>query len=164
MHYRTVDFFLWCENTWFARWIKGARWVFPVTETVHIIGLAVLLGTILVVDLRLLGWGMRRQSPEELAKDLAPWTLGGLLVMVCTGVPMFMSEAVRLYSSAPFFYKMGLLALALLTHFTIHRKATRAGGTEGSWRGKLTACFSLFCWLGVAFAGRVIAFTGDRFR
>jgi len=65
MHFRAVDFMLWSENAGFAHWIKGSTRVFPIVETVHIIGFAGLLSTILVVDLRLLGFGMRRQLLTE---------------------------------------------------------------------------------------------------
>ena len=163
MHFRAVDFFLWCEDTGFAHWIKGSKWVFPIVETLHIIGLTVLLGTVIVVDLRLLGFGMRRQSAAQLAREVAPWSWVALVGMLGTGAMLFMSEAVRLYSSSPFFYKMGFLFLAIVLHCTLHRKAI-LDAEESAWRRRLAASLSLACWLGVAFAGRVIAFTGDRFR
>lgn len=157
MHFRAVSFFIWCENTQLALWIKGTTWVFAIIETIHIIGLALLLGTMLIVDLRLLGVGMRKQATADLASELAPWIWVGLAVMILTGIPMFMSEAVRLYGSTPFLIKMVFLFFALLFHFTLHRKAT-ASKVETAWQGKVAACVSLTCWLGVALAGRVIAF------
>ena len=62
---------------------------------------------------------MRRQSASELSKELAPLTLGALVLMVCTGVPLFLYEAVRLSTSGPFFVKMVFLSLAIIVHFTI---------------------------------------------
>jgi hypothetical protein len=69
-----------------------------------------------------------------------------------------MSEAVKLSNSSPFFYKMIFLCCAVILHFTLHRKAISSGTTRGSGLGKLAACLSLLCWLGVALAGRAIAF------
>jgi hypothetical protein len=158
MHFRFVSLFIWCENTRLALWIKGATWVFAIIETIHIIGLTLLLGTIVIVDFRLLGLGMRKQTVGELAGELSPWTSLGLVLMILTGIPMFVSEAVRLYSSGPFYIKMAFLLLAVSFHFTLHRKAIASWTKENAWRGRIAACVSLTCWLGVALAGRVIAF------
>jgi hypothetical protein len=111
-----------------------------------------------IVDLRLLGFGMRRQSVAQLAGFLGPWTLVGVASMIVTGVPLFMSEAVKLSGSSPFFYKMIFLACAVTLHFTLHRKAIASSAKPGSGLGKLAACLSLMFWLGVALAGRAIAF------
>jgi len=96
-----LSFFLWCEKTHLGLWIKNGTWTFATIETIHIMALAVLLGTLVVVDLRLLGFGMLRQSPSYLAQLMAPWTYGTLVVMVLTGICMFVSEANRLSQSGP---------------------------------------------------------------
>ncbi len=153
-----ISFFYWCESVWPGKWIKQATWVFAVTETVHIMVLAVLLGTIFVVDLRLLGVGLKRRSATTLAHEMEPWTLTSFVLMVITGVMLFMSEAVRLSQSGPFFYKILFLSLALIIHFTIIRSSTKPGVPEGGTLGKVAACLSLFFWFGVAFAARAIAF------
>jgi hypothetical protein len=151
-------FFWQCENTWPGVWFKHAQWFFAVDETFHIMALGMLIGTLVIVDLRLLGFGMRRQSVPELAGYLGPWTLLGVAAMIITGVPLFMSEAVKLSNSSPFFFKMIFLCCAATLHFTLHRKAISSSTTKGSWLGKLAACLSLMCWLSVALAGRAIAF------
>jgi hypothetical protein len=153
-----LSFFEWCEAVWPGKWIKEATWVFAITETIHIMVLAVLLGTIFVVNLRLLGFGMKRRSASQLAKELMPWTVTCTILMILTGYPLFASEAVRLCQSAPFCYKMVFLFLALVTHFTIFRTSTQPGKPEGALLGKVAACLSLFFWFGVALAGRAIAF------
>ena len=79
-------------------------------------------------------------------------------MMIATGIPLFMSEAEKLSKSSPFFYKMIFLSCAITLHFTLHRKATAPTAKPGSGLGKLAACLSLICWLGVALAGRAIAF------
>ena len=151
-------FFFLCENSLPGSWFKNARWFFAVDETFHIMALGMLIGTLVIVDLRLLGLGMRRQSVSELARYLAPWTLLGVASMIITGVPLFMSEAVKLSRSSPFFYKMIFLCCAVTLHFTLHRKAISSITRQDSGLGKLAASLSLICWLGVALAGRAIAF------
>ena len=150
-------FFALCENSWLGGWFKHAQWFFAIDETFHIMALGMLIGTLVIVDLRLLGFGMRRQSVAQLARYLGSWTLFGVASMIVTGVPLFMSEAVKLSRSTPFFYKMIFLTFAITLHFTLHRKAIASSTGEGSGLGKLAACLSLMCWLGVALAGRAIA-------
>jgi Family of unknown function (DUF6644) len=151
-------FFEWCQATWMGRWEAESKWAFAIIETIHILGLTVLLGSLLVVDLRLLGLGMKRQTVAELARDLAPVTLGAIIVMILTGTSLFLYEAIRLSTSGPFFLKMVFLSLALVVHFSVHRNAIATAGRRNVWFGKLAACLSLACWLGVALCGRGIAF------
>jgi len=138
-------------------WIREATWVFAVIETVHIMALAVLLGTMIVIDLRLLGLGLKRQPTAEIARLLNPWFWSSFLVMIATGICLFASEAVRLSESSPFSYKMVFLLLAVGVHLTIHRRAI-SNGIEGAAFSKTAAWLSLGCWLGIALAGRAIAF------
>jgi uncharacterized membrane protein len=118
----------------------------------------VLLGSFLIVDLRLLGLGLRQQSVAEVAKQFGPWSWLAFAVMVSTGIPMYLSEAIRLSSNMPFFFKMLFLSLAILFHVTVHRMATRSRANTSMMLSKVAACLSLFCWLAVALAGRAIAF------
>ncbi|HEV2201854.1 MAG TPA: DUF6644 family protein [Bryobacteraceae bacterium] len=150
-------FFLWCENTALGVWLKGTTWGFAVIETVHIMALAVLLGSMLVIDLRLMGLGLKRQSTIELAGLLRPWFWGALATMVASGICLFISEALRLRTSGPFAYKMLFLLLAVTIYLTIHRTAI-ARGREGAALAKTAAWLSLISWLGIALAGRAIAF------
>jgi len=138
-------------------WIRDATWGFAVIETLHIMALAVLLGSMLIVDLRLMGLGMTRQPVAELAGLLIPWFWASFFTMIATGICLFASEAVRLSQSGPFAYKMMFLFVAIAVHLTIHRKAI-ANGVEGAALGKAAAWLSMFCWLGIALAGRAIAF------
>ncbi len=151
-------FFVSCETNWPGSWFKNARWVFAIDETFHIMALGMLIGTLVIVDLRLLGLGMRRQSVAQLSRFLGPWTLFGVASMIITGIPLFMSEAIKLSKSTPFFYKMVFLLCAVTLHFTLHRKVTASSASQDSGLGKLAASLSLLCWLGVALAGRAIAF------
>jgi hypothetical protein len=148
-------FFDWCESTPLALWLKGAMWGFAVIETAHIMALAVLLGTMLVIDLRLMGLGLKRQSIAEVAGLLRPWFWGSLAAMFASGICLFVSEASRLSKSGPFAYKMLFLLLAVTIYLTIHKRAIAQGGAALS---KAAACLSLISWLAIALAGRAIAF------
>jgi hypothetical protein len=152
------SFFLWCQHTRLGIWEANSLWAFAIIETVHILGLTVLLGTLLAVDLRLLGLGVRNLSAAQLSAELSPIILSSLVLMVCTGIPLFAYEALRLSTSRPFFVKMMFFLCAITLHFTLHRKTIVAGANDRVWLGKLSAYLSLFCWLGVAMAGRAIAF------
>ena len=68
------------------------EWAFPVCEVIHIVGFAMLIGTIAIVDLRLLGLGMKRQTAAELVTDTAPWTLLGLVLILISGPLIFSSD------------------------------------------------------------------------
>jgi hypothetical protein len=151
-------FFVWCEQTNLAVAIKTSTWMFAIIETVHIMTLSILLGTTLVVDLRLLGFGLRRSATPQVAHELEPWTWVTLAITILTGICLFASEALKLSHSGPFFYKMVFFIAAILLHFTIHWKATMQGARDGAFYGKVAACLSLICWLGVALSGRAIAF------
>lgn len=130
---------------------------FPVIQSVHIIGLTLLVGTVSLVDLRLLGVGLRRHAARDVAAAVAPWTSVGLLTVMLTGPLLFWSDLTRYVNNPAFLWKMGLLALALAGHFTVHRSTVRQGATPGQVRRKLAATASLLLWSSVVVAGRAIA-------
>lgn len=154
-----LPLFEWFEDTSVGVVIRESLWLFPVIECFHLLALAMIGGNILVVDLRLLGLGMRGQTAAALARSMHPWLVGGLAAMVATGVPMFLSEAIKCYYSPPFWYKMGFFALALAFTFTVRKRFTaKARADRVPIQGKLIALVSLGLWLTVGFSGRWIAF------
>jgi hypothetical protein len=153
-----LPFFEWCETTAIGHAIKDSAWLFPVIEAVHLLGLSVLGGSLLVVDLRMLGLGLRRQSIADLANDTRAWLLGSIAVMILTGTALFLSESVKCYYNQAFWLKITTLPVALLFTLTVRRRvAMAAGGT--TLRTRLVACVSLALWLTVAAAGRWIGFS-----
>lgn len=148
--------FQWLEATRIGTVVRESLWLFPIIECVHLLALAMLGGAVLVVDLRMLGLGLRAQPAAELGRKVHPWLVGALIVIIGTGIPMFLSEALKCYYSPPFWYKMGLLVTATLFAFTVRRRVL--GGEGPPLRFRLTAVLSLTLWFGVAFAGRWIAF------
>lgn len=132
--------------------LNDATWLFPALECWHILGFALSVGTIAIVDFRLLGIGMTRQTSQELAKDLAPWTLFGLASMLLSGPLMFATDPDMYYLNHSFQVKMVCLFLAILIHYTVRRKAI-SNGTAGA----AIACLSLALWAAVLGGG---IFTG----
>ncbi len=156
-----LPFFQWCEATAIGTAIRSSSWAFAAIESVHLIGLSVIGGAVLLVDLRLLGFGLRNQRVADVARAADPWFVGSLVVMLLSGIALFLSESTKCYSSAAFWVKMTSLALATLFALTIRRQVTRAD--EARVRPlscKLVALVSLALWFGVAASGRWIGFEG----
>jgi len=139
--------------------IRDSTWLFPVIESGHLLGLAVLGGAVLVVDLRLLGVGLRTRSPAYVLEQARPWLLGAVVVMLASGIPLFLSEAVKCYFSPAFWVKMGALALALLFTFGVRNRRIRARPSLPPWQARGIAACSMALWLTVATAGRWIGFS-----
>jgi hypothetical protein len=154
---RSTSFFEWLAAGPWAAFMNGPEWAFPTVESLHLAGFALSIGTIAIVDLRLLGLGMRRVSAAELAADLSGLTALGLGVMLITGPLMFSADAVAWQANPAWRFKMVCLALALVLHFTLHRRATR-DGTPPLF-AKLAGGASLALWTAVVGGGRMIAFT-----
>ena len=156
-----LPFFQWCEASSVGTAIHNSTWAFAVIESCHLLGLAVIGGAVLVVDLRMLGLGLRRHAVADLARDAHPWLVASLLVMLSTGIPLFLSEPIKCYYSTPFWVKMTCLLLAIVFTFTVRRSVTMAAGTRVRplWY-KLVALVSLALWLGVGAGGRWIGFSG----
>ena len=137
--------------------LNNNEWSFPLLEIIHIASFAVSVGTIAVVDLRLLGLGMRRQSSAQLLKDTAPWTLIALAIVLMSG-PMIFSSDPNLYLNNPGFrFKMDVLLVAIMYNYTVHRRVAQSNPSPvlGAWVGGV----SLALWVSVVFGGLFIAFT-----
>lgn len=154
-----LPFFEWCENAELIVAMRSSLWLFPVIESVHLMGLALIGGALLVVDLRLLGLGLRRQPVPALARDAERWLIGSLMVMLPTGFLLFMSSAVKCYYLPVFWLKMATLLMALVFTFSIRRRVAMAVGTglNPVWP-KVVGGVSLSLWSTVAIAGRFVGF------
>jgi hypothetical protein len=136
--------------------LNNNEWSFPLLEIIHIVGFAIAMGTIFMVDLRLIGIGMRRRLSSQLSKDLAPWTLGGLAAVLISGPLIFSSDPNMYMNNTSFQLKMGALLIALLYQYTIHRKV--AFSDPSPIVGALTGIVSLALWVSVVAGGIFIAF------
>lgn len=148
------------ESTGVGDAIRSSTWLFPVIEAFHLVGLAVIGGAILLVDFRLLGLGLKQQPLAALARELQPWIIGSLLVMFASGIPLFLSEAVKCYYSFAFWTKMTSLLLAIGFTFTVRRRValTDEGTTTRRVRA-LVGLTSLALWSTVGWGGRWIGFS-----
>lgn len=133
------------------------EWAYGLTEVVHIAALALSIGTIAAVDLRLLGAGLRSTTAEELSRQLAPWTVAGLTLVILSGFMVFLTDPLRYAVHPTFQLKMMLLVLAIAYHYTIRRAATRPAASSGLAR--LIAVGSLTVWVSIVFCGLFYAFT-----
>jgi len=155
-----LSFFKWCESSAVGDAIRTSNWLFPAIEAVHLLGLAVIGGAVLLVDLRLAGLALRRQPIAQLARDAQRWLVVSLMVMIATGALMFTSEAIKCYYHPAFWVKMTSLFLAIVFTFTVRRKVTLADETRMKplW-SKLVALISVALWSGVGIGGRWIGFS-----
>ena len=138
-------------------------WLYPGVEVVHIAGLAILVGSIAMFDLRLLGIG-RAMSVRSLGRFLLPWTLGSLALIVPTGLMMFSAHASDFIDNPAFKVKMLLLMLAginaALFHTTVYQGvAAWDTGVAPPAAARAQAVFSLLLWNSVISCGRLIAYT-----
>src|SRR5438105_6302144 len=153
-----LDFFKWLQYSPLLAEMRSSPWIFPMIASIHLMGLALIGGTVLVVDLRLLGFGLRRQPVAEVARDAERWMLVSLLVLLPTGILQFMCfAATKYYYLTAFWVKIAALSLALIFTFAVRRKIVMADETRTSpVLNKLVAVVSLSLWSSVAVAGRLI--------
>lgn len=156
-----LPFFQWCEGSPLGNAIRSSAFAFPIIEAIHLLALALIAGAVLLVDLRLLGFGLRHQPLPQLARDAQPWLIASLLVLVSTGILLFLSESIKCYYSTPFRVKMTCLLLSIVFAFTVRRRIVMVeeGRVAPVWR-RLVALVSLTLWFGVAASGRWIGFSG----
>ena len=156
-----LPFIEWVAASPLSKAISTSTWAFAVIESIHLLALAVIGGAVLIVDLKLLGYGIRTQTLEEVARDAQKWFLGSWTVMIVTGLLLFWSEPQKLYYSTPFAVKMICLLLGTIFALTVRRKVTLAGeGRVPPMVMKLVALISLALWFGVGAGGRWIGFSG----
>jgi uncharacterized protein DUF6644 len=136
--------------------LNSNEWAFPVAECFHIVAFALSIGTIALVDLHLLGAGMRHQTARQLTKDTSPWTLAGFVIVIFSGLLIFSSDPVRYYYNDAFRFKIAALVVGIVYNYTIHRRAVLADASPAV--GALAGGFSLLLWVSVVFSGLWIGF------
>jgi hypothetical protein len=154
-----LEFCRWLQYSAPLHAMRESPVFFPVVATIHLMGLAMIGGAVLVVDLRLLGVALQGQPVAALAHDAERWLLRGLAVMISTGILLFMCFATKYYYLTFFWVKMAALLLVIIFTFSVRRRAIMATDTNvSSLRGKLVALVSLVLWTTVAVGGRYIGF------
>src|SRR5579863_9688340 len=152
------------EASGLATRIRDSLFLFPLIESTHVFGLALVFGTIAVIDLRLLGIASSQRSFQRMASDILKWTWAAFALTAVTGALMFITNAPVYYHN--FYFRMKMLLLAL-TGINMLVFELTAGRTIYQWSaapatpraGKAVAALSLIMWIGVIFMGRLIGFT-----
>ncbi len=150
-------YFEWCGKTWLGTTVRDTVWAFPVIETFHLLALAVLLGTVLIVNLRVFGLGKQYIPAAQMARQLEPWMLVSIGVLIASGIPMAFSEPAKCFESYSFPIKMGLILLGITSQFTIQRKWVMSGDASAG-KAKLAAVLSVVIWTLVGAAGKGIPY------
>ena len=154
-----LEFCRWLQYSAPLHALRESPIFFPIVATIHLMGLALIGGAVLVVDLRLLGLALQDQPVAALAEDADRWLFRGLAVMVSTGILLFMCFATKYYYLTFFWVKMAALLLVIVFTFSVRRRAVMAGDAEVSpARGRLVALVSILLWTTVAIGGRYIGF------
>jgi len=140
--------------------MRSSPWLFPLIASIHLMGLALIGGAVLLGDLRLLGFGLTRQPLTAVTREAERWLIAGLFVMVPTGILQFMCFATKYYFLRFFWVKMAALFLVIAFTFTVRRRIVEKADetSDHRERSKLAALVSLSLWGTVAFGGRWIGF------
>ena len=143
--------------------IRESDWLFPTIETVHVFAVVLVVGTIMTVDLRLLGFANKERPYSQVAAEMLPWTWTAFAIAALAGMLMFSSKALTYYGDIPFRLKMVCLLLAGINMVMFHWLGTRHLDTWDRGRPPRAARFaggaSLLLWTTIVAAGRWIGFT-----
>ena len=156
----------WINETAFSQYLRESELAFPLTEAIHLIGLGISVGTIVWVDLRLMGKVMRDVRISEVVSRLEPWAIGGFTVMMLSGLLLFLGKPDNYYSTVAFKLKMLLLPLAGLNVLVFHRRvfpnvARWDEGVAAPWQGRMVGAVSMSLWIVIIVLGRWTAYFAD---
>ncbi len=146
------------ERSPIGEFMRGSHVTFPIFEIVHLIGLALFLGTLLLINLGLLGVGMRRQPAHQLASALAPWTWSGFGLLMITGPFMFSGQAAKWHDNALFWVKMFVLIIAIIFQFSVRGRITSVEDPLSSRAARLIGGTSLLLWISIGFMSKMMEF------
>jgi hypothetical protein len=143
--------------------LHESQYAYPIVESIHVWGLCLFFGTVVMFDLRLLGWMMRSVPVSEVVGRLLPWTIAGFIIMVLSGSLLFFAIPVRSYQNIFFRGKMLLMLLAALNVWLFHSRiypkviAWDSSGVPPR-EARVAGAVSLVLWTGILFSGRMIAY------
>jgi hypothetical protein len=158
-----VDLFQWLNDSAVSTWLREEDWPFPIIETIHLLALGMSVGTIMWVDLRLLGFVTKRRPVSEIVGQLEPWAIPGFMVMFASGLLLFISEPMKCYTTLAFRLKAVMLVLTALNVWYFHAKvypgvAQWDESTALPWQAKMVGLVSMVLWFGIIIAGRWTAY------
>jgi hypothetical protein len=154
----------WVENGAIGTAIRESSWLFPTIETCHVIAIVTVVGSIAILDLRLLGLASRERPVTTVMSDVLPWTWWSFIAAAISGSLLFTSKAVEYYKDGPFRVKMLLLVLAAINMGVFERLTKR---NVANWDGdestplaaRIAGGVSLLLWVAIVACGRWIGFT-----
>lgn len=154
----------WIQDTQFGTALRESQYMFPIVESVHVLGLGASVGLILWTDLRLIGAALRRESAIEVHEQMKPWMFTGFAAMMLSGALLFWSEAGKLYNSNTFRIKLLFLIIAGLNALLFESREALTGEVRkievGTLpvRARITGYVSIIAWMGVIIFGRWTAY------
>lgn len=159
-----LAFLQWIASTNASIFIKQSSWAFPAIESLHVIALSLVVGTITIVDLRLLGLASTRRRYTSLSRAVLPWTWGAFATAAATGLVMFASNPVGYFGNGDFRVKLLLILaagcnMAIFQLFTVRTVSQWGGAARPPLSAKIAGAISLACWISVVFFGRRIGFS-----
>jgi hypothetical protein len=159
--------FVWIHETAFATAIRESSFLFPWIESVHVLALTIVVGSIAVVDLRLLGVTSMTRSVASLTAEVLPVTWLAFAAAVMTGASLFASHAIGYAENLEFRMKMLLLVVAGMNMMSFHWVMRRAAvdwdeSGVAPWQGRVAGSISLLLWIGIVAFGRWIGFSNVR--
>jgi hypothetical protein len=157
------EFCQWLNDTGPATALRESTVMFPFVESVHTLGITLVVGTVAMVDLRLLGVALKKEPVSKVAGQLLPLAWIGFVVMLVSGLMLFAAEAAKCYHNPAFRIKLILLALVglnpLVFHLTIYKSVDSWGEKPSTpVRARLAGALSLSLWSGIVIAGRAMAY------
>ena len=151
-----IDIFYALEDTFIGEYVRSSIWLFPVIESFHLIGLGILGGSVVIMDFKLMNLIFRSTNKIYILEQTKNFFILGLSLLILTGVPLFLSEAVKCYYSQAFWIKMISLVIGLLfVYFVRNPLIVKKEGTILIFIGFVS--FSI--WTVVAASGRWIGFS-----
>ena len=152
-----LPFFEWMEDLQLSLLFRESVWIYPVVQAFHLVALAIFVGSVLIVDFRLLGSGLIKQPLAQVARDARPWLIWSFVALAVTGIPQMTSTAMKQYYSPFFWRKMTFMAIALIFTFVLRHRVTMSERIQaGDFWPKVVALVSIALWTGVAFQARLI--------
>jgi hypothetical protein len=158
-----TDLMHWVETTPVAIFVSQSTYGFSAIDMFHIAAIAVVFGTIAILDLRLIGIAFTDFSVTDLSRQLLPWTWTAFAIAAVTGVLMFTGQAVKYTGNFAFLTKLALMVIAglnvLVFHFITYRGVAKwDAGVPVPWAAKFAGALSIAIWIAVAAYGRFTAF------
>ena len=148
-------FFEWMQSVGIYGQSTASPYIGTTVNLIHLLSMVCFAGALLIVDLRLLGVGLKHQPVWAVARDARPWLIGGFIVVVLTGIPQLMERATEQYGNSVFWMKMWVLGAGAVFWFTVRHRVTQTDEARGALP-KVVALVSTAIWVFVAASARMI--------